>query len=183
MADEKKEVVGLDLDLDEENIFIQSNKGEKVFELEPKAARFSTLLLTMFWDGHEDGINNTVTSADKPFKVSDASDENLEIIITYLKQCGADGKEEDSPDKPLPRDTIPNIFKGNDYAIFRDILESKEPDKVKITRISSLIIDITYFDIIKFREKASAAMASLFVGKPLEEIRRMVDYAETKLTE
>jgi hypothetical protein len=182
MSEEKgKEVSGLDLD--EENIFIQSNKGEKVFELGPSAAKFSTLLLTMFWDGHEQGINNTVTSADKPFKVSNASDKNLEIIVTYLKQCGVDGKEEESPDKPLPRDTIPNIFKGNDYAIFQNILESKEPDKVKITRISSLIIDITYFDIIKFREKASAAMASLFVGKPLEEIRRMVDYVENELSE
>jgi hypothetical protein len=182
MSEEKgKEVAGVELG--EENIFIQSNKGEKVFELKPNSAKFSTLLLGMFWGGHEQGINNTVTSADKPLKVSDASDKNLEIIVTYLKQCGIDGKEEDSPEKPLPRDTVPNIFKGNDYAIFQNILESKKPDKVKISKISSLIIDITYFDIIKFREKASAAMASLFLGKPLEDIRRMVDYVENERSE
>ena len=182
MADEKKEVVNLDLNSDEENIFIQSNKGKKIFILNPKAAQYSTLLLTIFWNCKESENITTITSAKQPFKVSDASDENMEIIVNYLTQCHMNGKEEDSPDKPLPRDTIPNIFKGNDYAIFRDILESKEHDKIKITRISSLIIDIAYFDIIKFREKASAAMASLFIGKPLEEIRRMVDYAENKLS-
>jgi hypothetical protein len=183
MATEKKKGANLDLDLDldldQENIFIQSNRGEKVFEIEPKAARFSSLLRVMFWNEQE--TINTVTSLKIPFKVSEASDENLEIIVNYLKQCGIDGKEEDPPDKPLPRNASPNVFNGNDYAIFRDILESATSDKVKITQISSLIIDIAYFDIIKFREKASAAMASLFLGKPIEEICLMVDYAETDL--
>jgi hypothetical protein len=174
--------IELNLDLGEENdIFIQSEKGKKIFKLTSKAVKFSTLMLNTFWNGYENGINNTITTQDNPFKISNASDENMTIIMNYLTQCGIDGKEEDPPEKPLPRDTIPNIFKGNDYIIFRDILESKEADKVKIVQISSLLIDITYFDIIKLREKASAAMASLFVGKPLEEIRRMVDYAETKL--
>lgn len=156
-------------------IFIQSKNGEKVFELNLKSAKFSKLLANMFWDANSNIIKSIVTSLDNPFKISEASDGNMNIIMDYLCKCGADGKEEDSPDKPLPRDTIPNIFKGNDYAIFRDILESKESDTIKMNRISTLITDISYFDMVKFREKAAAAMASLFVGKPIEEIRSMVE--------
>jgi len=168
-SNEVEEVKGLDFD-DEDVLYIRSNKGVKVFKLELKEWEFSTLLKTTF----ENPSSSLEYPEEVPFLVSDASDEHLELIVRYLRLCASRG-EKDSPEKPLPRDTLPNIL-GADYEIFSSILESKVETKEQIALLSDLIMAITYFDIIKFREKTCAAMASMFVGKTIDEIRMMVDH-------
>lgn len=172
-GDEKEEVMGLD-DLEvKEVLYIRSKKGVKIFDLKKKEWSISNLIRTSF-----ERENVSEYSELNPFVISDASDEHMEIIVNYMKRCFRIG-ERDSPEKPLPRDTLPNIL-GTDYDFFRPILEEKIPAKDRIENLSALIMSITYFDIIKFRAKACAAMASMFVGKNIEEIRTMVNHIKER---
>jgi hypothetical protein len=178
MATENEEVKGLDLEDEPVVIFIKSHKGDRIFKLQKNEIQYSGLLNTTFIENEYDETWKSL-SEDNPFLTSDASDTNMKIIVSYLKKCGVNGNETPAPPKPLPRDTLPNILK-DDYSIFQELVESKESDKEKIKILSRLIMDITYFDVIAFREKACAVMASMFVGKPLERICTMVDYVEEK---
>lgn len=170
-ASEEEKVLGLD---EEEAILhFQSNTGGKVYMLTESEYSVSGLLKTTFADSSPDEYTQ-----ESPFRVSKVSDEHMDILVRYMQTCASDGENE-PPESPLRRDTLPNIL-GTDYEFFREIMESKESNKEKIAEISALIMDITYFDMVNFRKKACATMASIFIGKNMGEIKKMIDYVEEK---
>ena len=166
--------MGLDEDDEDMVLFIQSNKGDNVYCLNKEELSVSDLMKVMFVD--DESFDSREFHERNPFKISDVNDDNMDIIVSYMRHCAING-EKNSPPKPLPVDTLPNIL-GTDYEFFRSILESQQSDQEKIVKIASLIMDITYFQIIKFQEKACATMAYFFIGKSITEIKTMVKYAE-----
>lgn len=173
---EEKEVSVEGLDLEEPFVVhFRSTKGVQVFQLSEEEIKISGLMKTMFLDNGD----QVKTSTDEPFVFSEASDENLQIIVSYIKKCVVEGKENPPPEKPLPRKTLPAIL-GSDYAIFQEIMESDQSENDKLDFLSKLVMDVTYFDMTPLREKVCATIASMFVGKPLETIKTMVNYIEEK---
>ena len=141
-----------------------------VFKIEEKEMVYSGLMRMMFLDKEM-----VVSTEGEPFVFSDISDENLGVIVGYLKKCAADGKEMPAPPKPLPRAALPDIL-GPDYDVIRFVMESKEADGEKLAKLAKLVMDATYLDMVELREKLCAAIASMFIGKPLETIKTMVSF-------
>ena len=155
------------MQLDEYQVYIKSKCGQTVFKIEEADMFYSGLMQTMFLD------KEVVSAEDAPFVFSEISDENLHTIVRYIKRCVSSKKELPAPSKPLSRNTLPDIL-GDDYVVFKPIMESKKPDAEKFKALVQLMMDVTYLDMPILREKACAAIASTLVGKSMEAVRMMV---------
>ena len=153
--------------IEEYQVYIRSKCGETIFKIDEADMMYSSLMQTMFLD------KEVVSDSDNPFVFSEISDENLTMIVRYIKRCAKNKKELPAPAKPLSRNTLPDIL-GDDYVVFKPIMETKMSDSEKFKALVKLMMDITYLDMPILREKACAAIASVLIGKSMEAIRMMV---------
>ena len=161
------------LSLDESYVvYIRSKEGKEVFRIEEKDMMYSGLMRAMFLDREM-----VVSTEGEPFVFSRICDENMGLIVGYIKKCVEDGEEMLAPPKPLPRVALPDIL-GSDYEVIRSVMESKEVEGEKLARLAKLVMDVTYLDMVELREKVCVAIASMFIGKRLEAIKTMVSCVE-----
>jgi len=172
MNSEKLTKLSLD-DEPEPFIYIRSKEGKIVFMLKKSEFCYSKLLETIFIVDNKSNIGKDI-SEKNPFCISELSDENMSIIIRYMKICAKEGKEIDPPEHPLPKEILPNILKI-DYPVFQELIESNIPDNKKISNLGSLIMGAAYFDMQKLLRKSCAVMAFMFMGKSFADIQKMTE--------
>lgn len=157
-------ISGLDADDDNEELWFKI--GEKKYNLSKKECEFSELLKTILNDEEISKYNE-----ENPLEIASEipiSDYNMNTIISYIKQCSANG-EKDSPKPPVWGS--PLQFLNEEYIFYKDILEDEKSSKEEIMeRLKSLLFSIHYFGIKKFREKTSAVIASFIMQNEMYDI-------------
>lgn len=107
-----------------------------------------------------DKITDDYGSKENPIILNNVIKEHtIEFIVNYLNYYGKK-TESKPPQSPLPSLDIDEIF-GDEYVLFKDIVNKDEDIKFNLNRINEFIIASNYFNIEFLTKKLCAIIAHL----------------------
>lgn len=96
----------------------------------------------------------------------------FEFIIKYIML--SESKESASPEKPL-KNVDMSVILGPEYVLFTSIYDSDTPLSSQLESLNNYIMGALYFEFQYLHEKICAIISSFFKGKPLEEVKAMLN--------